>query len=244
MKKICKICMVIGSTIWGLIVILQQPFLNEVGSTFKDRIINSEIYINLVENSDEYVPELDKVTQEEFDLANKYTVYAGAFRNLDRLNERLEQVRLKYSNAEAVSYKKRHNKNEFLRVKLEEGESISSFEIINRCLQYHNELIDVINDKLKPGEKLVIPEMTNKYFEDEIANVSKYTLEKQYGKSIKSIESILNVIENNMVDSMNYYYYETKDLFNIVNKNSVLKDRLERDYKLKVKFENICGTLE
>ena len=47
-----------------------------------------------------------------------------------------------------------------------------------------------------------------------------------------------------MVDSMNYYYYETKDLFNIVNKNSVLKDRLERDYKLKVKFENICGTLE
>lgn len=238
-----KVFIAIGF-IWTATSFFSQPFLGEVGLRLTDKIISSEIYTNLMENSEGYEPELNNVTQEEFDSFNEYTVYAGAFKDLNSLNKRFEQVRSKYSNAETELYKKRHNKNEYYRVKLEEGKSISSSEIINRCSQYHNELIKVIDDKLKPGEKFAIPEITNKYFKDEIANVNKYAKQKEYRKSIKSIESILKVIENNMVESVNYYYSETKDLFNIVNKNSMLKDALESDYKLKVKFEDICGTLE
>ena len=198
-KKVCKKVGARIVIIWGAISFFTQPFLGELGAKLTDKVTSSEIYINLTDSSKGYEPKLNRITQEEFDLYNKYIVYAGAFMDSNSFNKRLEQVRLKYRHAEKIEYKTRYNTKKFFRVKLEEGKSISSSEILDWYSQYHNELIYVIDDELGPEEKIASPEMTNKYFEDEIVNVSNYAQRKQYGKSIKGIESIVDAIEKNTI---------------------------------------------
>ena len=110
---------------------LYQPFLGELGAKLTDKVTSSEIYINLTDSSKGYEPKLNRITQEEFDLYNKYIVYAGAFMDSNSFNKRLEQVRLKYRHAEKIEYKTRYNTKKFFRVKLEEGKSISSSEILD-----------------------------------------------------------------------------------------------------------------
>ena len=142
-----------------------------------------------------------------FDLANKYTIQVGEFSKQNGAYNRLNEVKSIYPSAYIKEFTKQigDKYHTYYKVIIEEGESLGALEIYEKSIEYHENLLNIISDKVGVDEKLAFPIIENNTLQSALDNIEKYVHDKNFDKAKELIISVVEIIDAYTTNDYNGY---------------------------------------